>query len=672
VSGRKPRTSFGWGRTLHELSRAQARLDIELTRTVWARRKKFVVLLLAPIVIGCAVQAAAAADLLPEKIPILGGSKAYMPSLVNMQMFLGSIAVGMVAGLITGVIGAGGGYILTPALMSFGVRGIMAVGTDQFHLFAKAIMGTTIHRKLGNVNVRLAAWFVLGSLTGVTIGGKINRAVFLYSPAMSDALISTMYVVVLGVLGWYAVRDWLRLRRADPATRSEAEATTDFAKRLQALPLRPRIGFDEHVVPGGRKISIYPVIFCGLVVGFVASIMGVGGGFLTFPMFVYGLGVSTFTTVGTDILQIIFTTSYSSITQYAIYGFVFYTVAVGMLLGSLVGVQIGAMVTNMVRGAQIRVFYAWTILAGFSNRACALPRKLADLGYISLPRSTSVCIETIGTVLFFAIISVFSLWILALFARHVGRSRATAAGTAPGERTPLVVNPRRFRIGVVGLVTFAAVLVVCLCPVFGGRTGLEQTDLFFNELAKHSACYIPEARAQVDRFKGQDIDLGVRPREMADPQRLVHVITTNGFAATITQDGRVRVLGDLGLLATVVLDDADLAFRDDVDALRRKYAMTREEVVYCWWTIFNGLTRRYAQQNRSAETNFTQFITTKVLEPAYNFRGIQARDIRHRYLPVAALLGLYVLGTLWYGFAILYLFEGLGITATRSASKAEA
>jgi uncharacterized membrane protein YfcA len=66
--------------------------------------------------------------------------------------------------------------------------------------------------------------------------------------------------------------------------------------------------------------------------------MGVGGGFLTFPMFVYGLGVSTFTTVGTDILQIIFTTFYSSIFQYAIYGFVFYTVAMGMLLGSLVGV----------------------------------------------------------------------------------------------------------------------------------------------------------------------------------------------------------------------------------------------------------------------------------------------------------------------------------------------
>ena len=78
--------------------------------------------------------------------------------------------MGLIAGLITGAIGAGGGYILTPALMSFDVRGIMAVGTDQFHLFAKAIVGTAIHRRLGNVHLGLAAWFVVGSLVGVTAG----------------------------------------------------------------------------------------------------------------------------------------------------------------------------------------------------------------------------------------------------------------------------------------------------------------------------------------------------------------------------------------------------------------------------------------------------------------------------------------------------------------------
>jgi uncharacterized membrane protein YfcA len=251
----------------------------------------------------------------------------------------------------------------------------------------------------------------------------INRTVYQYNPALSDALISSVYVMVLGILGFYSLADWLRLRKKEAAAMSAKEATTDFAKELQSIPWKPRVRFDEDIVMGGRSISVYPVIFCGFIVGLVAAIMGVGGGFLTFPMFVYGLGVSTFTTVGTDILQIIFTTFYSSIFQYAIYGFVFYTVAMGMLLGSLVGVQIGAIVTKMVTGATIRAFYALTILAGFSNRVCALFRKLADTGYISLPREITVPIEMAGTVVFFLLISIFGVWILFVFFKNLSNIR---------------------------------------------------------------------------------------------------------------------------------------------------------------------------------------------------------------------------------------------------------
>ena len=105
----------------------------------------------------------------------------------------------------------------------------------------------------------------------------------------------------------------------------------------------------------------------GFIVGFVCAIMGVGGGFLAFPLHVYVLGVSSFTTVGTNIFQIIFTAGYASITQYAIFGFVFYTLAMGLLLGSLAGIQIGALVTKVVRGFTIRGLYAIAILAGFLN-----------------------------------------------------------------------------------------------------------------------------------------------------------------------------------------------------------------------------------------------------------------------------------------------------------------
>jgi hypothetical protein len=151
--------------------------------------------------------------------------------------------------------------------------------------------------------------------------------------------------------------------------------------------------------------------------------MGVGGGFLTFPIFVYVLGVSSMTTVGTDIFQIVFTAGYASISQYAIYGFIFYTLAMGMLIGSLVGVQIGALVTKVVKGITIRGFYALAVLAGFINRAFALPGKLAELEVIRIPKATTEAINSVGVWAFFIVIGAFAVWVIGTFLANLSALR---------------------------------------------------------------------------------------------------------------------------------------------------------------------------------------------------------------------------------------------------------
>jgi len=147
--------------------------------------------------------------------------------------------------------------------------------------------------------------------------------------------------------------------------------------------------------------------------------MGVGGGFLTFPIFVYVLGVSSMTTVGTDIFQIVFTAGYAAISQYAIYGFIFYTLAMGMLLGSLVGIQVGAIVTKVVPGITIRGFYAMAVLAGFLNRIFALPAKLGAMDVITIPKGTGAFLESIGVWAFFIVISGFAIWVTGTFLIHI-------------------------------------------------------------------------------------------------------------------------------------------------------------------------------------------------------------------------------------------------------------
>jgi uncharacterized membrane protein YfcA len=403
-------------------SEAHARWELEMSTNILRSRSRLFVLglLLIPIILGGVAIAAGDGTGLPN---LIGSKSAYMPSFYTPVIFGASIFVGLCAGLITGCIGAGGGFIIAPALMSVGVKGILAVGTDLFHIFAKAIMGSVLHRKLGNISVSLAVTFLIGSIVGATLGGMLNRYLYDVNPVLSDLFITLVYVVILGFLSFYALADYYKARKgekAEPSSGSRsAEAIPPMGKKLQSINIPPMLTFDEGVTPGGRKISAIFLVICGFIVGMAASVMGVGGGFLTFPIFVYGLGVSSMTTVGTDIFQIVFTAGYSALSQYAIFGFVFYTLAMGMLLGSLIGVQIGSLVTKIVPGIMIRGFFALSVTAGFINRFFALPGKLQGLKLISISKEMGAMVNTVGTWLFFITISAFTVWVMYSFFKNL-------------------------------------------------------------------------------------------------------------------------------------------------------------------------------------------------------------------------------------------------------------
>lgn len=407
---------------LHTGARAYARWDLETSTSILKNRKKLLILLAlaAPILLVCLAEAY-------EGHAILGGHSAYAPAYYTTPIFLAAIGIGVAAGLITGCIGAGGGFIITPALMAVGIKGILAVGTDLFHIFAKAIMGTAIHGKLGNVSVRLAVAFLVGSIFGTFVGGAINKGLYDTDPILSDLFISALYALLLGFLGFYALFDFLR--SAKKRRQAEAEAAEELGRiagHIQALKLPPMISFDRQIVPEGRRVSAWIVASGGIIVGILAAMMGVGGGFITFPMFVYVFGVSAMTTVGTDIFQIIFTAGFAAVGQYAIYGYVFYALAIGMLLGSLVGIQIGALTTSVVGAEQIRGFYAISILSGFINRGAALPKKLADLEVIHWSPQLVNGIETAGNWIFWFVVCFFGLWVCQKFFFNISKLRNEA------------------------------------------------------------------------------------------------------------------------------------------------------------------------------------------------------------------------------------------------------
>jgi hypothetical protein len=418
-------------------TQAFAKWEINNAKIILTDRKRLFLLLLMilPIILGGIAFSDEIGDILPE---LLGGKKAYSPAFYGNGIFIVSILIGLMAGLITGCIGAGGGFIIAPALMSAGIKGILAVGTDLFHIFAKAIMGSVIHRKLGNVSIPLAGVFLIGAIIGATIGGVINRVLYEINPVLSDAFITTVYALMLGLLGTYAMTDFLRSRKAAKGQANAYDSGAHGGKdegvemgnlpvKLQAMKIPPMVKFDCDLVPGGRNISWLFLVLSGALVGLAAGIMGVGGGFLTFPIFVYILGVSSMTTVGTDIFQIVFTAGYASISQYAIYGFIFYTLAMGMLLGSLLGIQIGAMVTKVVKGITIRGFYASAVLAGFLNRFFALPSKLGDMGILPISKTLGSALESIGIWSFFIVIGGFGVWVIGTFLTNIRKLKGEEA-----------------------------------------------------------------------------------------------------------------------------------------------------------------------------------------------------------------------------------------------------
>jgi uncharacterized membrane protein YfcA len=419
-----------WGAFMVEGSRSFARWEVENAKIILGDKKR--IWLLALLLIPALLGGWAFADEIGQALPsAIGGKEAYSPSYYSMFIFMVSIFVGVGAGLISGCIGAGGGFIIAPALMSAGVKGILAVGTDLFHIFAKAIMGSVLHRKMGNVSVPLAVVFLIGAIIGTTVGAGINRALYNINPVLSDAFITFVYTIMLGFLGFYGMYDYFSAKKAGNTggahDTKEGSGMTGIAQKLQAVNLPPMVTFDQGIVPGGRKISWLFLVLSGALVGMAAGIMGVGGGFLTFPIFVYILGVSSLTTVGTDIFQIVFTAGYGAITQYAIYGFIFYTLAMGMLLGSLVGIQVGALVTKVVPGITIRGFFAISVMAGFVNRFFALPKKLVSMEM--LPASMAgmaKTMDTVGMYLFFIVIALFGVWVFGAFFGNIKKLKGEA------------------------------------------------------------------------------------------------------------------------------------------------------------------------------------------------------------------------------------------------------
>lgn len=234
----------------------------------------------------------------------------------------------------------------------------------------------------------------------------------------------------------------------------------------------------------------------------------------------------------------------------------------------------------------------------------------------------------------------------------------------------MIINSRQFYKGLAMIITFTIIFALMISPVINGKTVIQTADQLFNSLTKGSTYYMPKLAKDAARFQGTVFDVSVSAKSKEEAAKISKVFSMAG-ADVQAEDARVNISGDLGKLAQAALTDADALFNNQKDTVTNKYGIDGKEVVNCWWTVFNALESKYKLEAKSTEMSFVASLKGKGLEVAYNFDGIQADSVKERSGITTFMLLFYIIYTVWYGFAIMYLMEGLGIVAS-NGEKAEA
>ncbi|WP_028315651.1 sulfite exporter TauE/SafE family protein [Desulfatibacillum aliphaticivorans] len=279
----------------------------------------------------------------------------YLPIAGNSINVLVIFAVGGGVGLLSGIFGVGGGFLMTPLLIMLGIPPTVAAASDSNQIVGASTSGTLAHYRLGNVDFKMGILLLLGGVVGGTLGVQLIK--ILRASGNADFLINITYVVMLGFVGGYMFFESLQgLRKKEAAAPPPEPKNNAYARMMESLP------WQTNFEKSGIRVSLMLPLFLGTMVGVLAAIMGVGGGFIMVPVMVYLLRMPMHVVVGTTLFQILFTCINVTIMQASTNHTVDFVLAVILLAGSTIGAQFGAKISRKMGGDQLKILLAVLVL----------------------------------------------------------------------------------------------------------------------------------------------------------------------------------------------------------------------------------------------------------------------------------------------------------------------
>jgi hypothetical protein len=282
----------------------------------------------------------------------------YLPVALTSINVLVPVGLGLAVGLLSGLFGVGGGFLMTPLLIMAGIPSTVAAATDSNQIVAASASGAYAHWRIGNVDFKMGVYLLVGGFLGGAVG--VQAIKLLHAMGNADFVIKMTYVLMLGLVGGFmfleSFRSMMKKKGAAPAL-ERPKRKSAVAAFLESLPLQTR--FEKSGVTHSALVPI----FLGAVVGVLAAVMGVGGGFLMVPIMVYGLRMPMHVVVGTSLFQILFTCIEVTFLQAYTNHTVDFILAVLLLLGSTVGAQFGTALGRKLKADQLKILLSVIVLA---------------------------------------------------------------------------------------------------------------------------------------------------------------------------------------------------------------------------------------------------------------------------------------------------------------------
>ncbi|HDQ39632.1 MAG TPA: sulfite exporter TauE/SafE family protein [Desulfonatronum sp.] len=334
----------------------------------------------------------------------------------------GLIVLGVGVGIIGAFFGMGGAWMVTPGLNILGFPMAFAIGTDIAHMAGKSLISTLRHGKFGNVDYKLGIVMIIGTVLGFEVGAQM--IMWLERIGRVDAVVRYLYLVLLFAIAWMMITDIRKRFKMDKLAKEKGGDVDKLARGLEwhktvhKLKIPPMV----HFVQAGITCSAWVPILISFATGWLAGILGIGGGLIRMPALLYFVGCPTHVAVGTDLFEVAISGLYGA-GSYTYKGRTELVAAMIMLIGASVGAQVGAVATKYVKGYGIRVFFLIAVIG------CAISIVFKLIAAAN--PSVRTLFNNSATVLILSLVAALSLYIFMLFLK--GAKAEIAAKKARGK-----------------------------------------------------------------------------------------------------------------------------------------------------------------------------------------------------------------------------------------------